>query len=103
MSALSRRSFSRMASFSAGVPPTGVYFVFPCASASRAAAFTCSGVSKSGSPAERSTMSRPSAISAAASAAMLSVGDGLMPRTRAVSFIARPGGCAPASRRRGRT
>src|SRR6478609_9388512 len=48
-----------MASRSAGMPLTGVYFVRPASIAATAAALTWSGVSKSGSPTVRSTMVRP--------------------------------------------
>jgi len=42
------------------MPPTGVYFVNPSRMARIAAALMLSGVSKSGSPAPKPMMSRPS-------------------------------------------
>ena len=79
-----------MASFSSSVPPIGVYLVRPRAIASRAAAFTCSGVSKSGSPTDRSTMSCPRFRSAAASAAIAKVADGFTVRSRVEVFMSPP-------------
>jgi hypothetical protein len=63
---------------SSGVPSTAVYFVKPLFIASIAASFTCSGVSKSGSPAARFRMLRPLARSSAALADTAKVGDGFI-------------------------
>ncbi|MNT42530.1 hypothetical protein D3C72_1789540 [compost metagenome] len=80
---LSRRNLSRMASFSSGVPPTSVYLVRDCAIARTTASVTFSGVSKSGSPAVRATMSRPVARSSRARWPAMELGEGLMRCIRA--------------------
>lgn len=67
-----------MASFSAGVPPTSVYRVWPAAMARIADSLMCSGVSKSGSPAVRLRMSRPKARSSRARWPAMELGEGLM-------------------------
>src|SRR5207248_2283157 len=69
------------------MPSVGVYFVWPRRRASMAAAFTCSGVSKSGSPAVRLTTSIPSAAIALARAASARVADGLTAAVRRASRI----------------
>src|SRR3954451_17683613 len=66
----------------AGVPLTGVYFVSPRSIAAWAAAFMFPGVSKSGSPTVRSTMSRPAAFNSLARAAAAVLGETLMRDTR---------------------
>src|SRR4030095_5801073 len=67
-----------MAARSGSIPFTSVYFVMPFRSASTAAALMCSGVSKSGSPAEKLTTSMPSDRSLPALAAMARVTEGLI-------------------------
>ena len=67
-----------MACFSSGMPSTAVYFVSPRRMAAIAASLMLSGVSKSGSPAARPMMSRPSAFNFFARSLMAMVGDGLM-------------------------
>ena len=74
---LSRLNLSMIASFSAGMPSTAVYCVWPLRMASMPASLMCSGVSKSGSPAPRSMMSRPSALSLATRPVTAIVGEGL--------------------------
>ncbi|MBA7637023.1 hypothetical protein ES703_44655 [subsurface metagenome] len=64
-----------IASFSAGIPSFAVYLVKFCSMAWIPAAFTLSGVEKSGSPTLRSTTSIPSAFIALALADILRVGD----------------------------
>src|SRR5262249_53710860 len=74
----SRLNLPTMASRSSGSPATAVYLVRPRAIAAFAAARMLSGVSKSGSPDETATMSRPSAFSRRARSDAKLVGDGLM-------------------------
>ena len=69
-------SLAQIAARSSGMPAVSVYLVRPSASARIAAAFTRSGVSKSGSPALKERTSMPWARIARARAAMASVGDG---------------------------
>ncbi len=59
-----------------------MYRVSPLASASLAADLMCSGVSKSGSSAPRSTMSRPLARSSAARDEVANIGEGAIRRDR---------------------
>ena len=56
---LSFLNFFIIASFNSSIPSTAVYFVSPRLIASIAASLIWSGVSKSGSPAERLTTSSP--------------------------------------------
>src|SRR4029434_3289697 len=67
-----------MAARSGSIPFTSVYFVMPLRRASTAAALMRSGVSKSGSPAEKLTTSIPSDRSLPALAAMARVTEGLI-------------------------
>src|SRR5574340_272788 len=79
-----------IAAFRPGVPSTAVYLVKPPLIAAIAASLMCCGVSKSGSPAPRPTMSRPDALSAAARAVTARVGEGLMACTRRESSTVVP-------------
>src|SRR6266700_1071903 len=76
-----------MATRSCGVPLTGVYLVSPRPIDSIAAALTCSGVSKSGSPTVRSRICWPCAWSSRTRWAAAVLGDGLMRLTRCASSI----------------
>ena len=67
-----------MACFSAGVPSTAVYLVWPSWMAWIAASLMLSGVSKSGSPAPSPMTSRPAAFNSRALVETAMVGDGLM-------------------------
>src|SRR5215831_12713520 len=58
-------------------PSNTVYFVSPALIAATAASLMFGGVSKSGSPTDRLTMSPPAAFSSVASAVIAIVGDGL--------------------------
>src|SRR5215472_8034203 len=58
-------------------PSNTVYFVSPALIAATAASLMFGGVSKSGSPTDRPTISRPAAFSSVASAVIAIVGDGL--------------------------
>jgi hypothetical protein len=69
------------------MPEEGVYFVNPARIAASAAALTGSGVSKSGSPDEKSATSIPRAAIAFAVAAMAKVGEGAIRPARAASFM----------------
>src|SRR5687767_12464227 len=70
-----------MASCRRRVPAVGVYLVCPARIASAAASLMCSGVSKSGSPAPRSTTSTPAAFSASAACIAARVDDGCIRET----------------------
>jgi hypothetical protein len=74
----SRRNFSAKASRSSGMPAGGAYLVLPWARARLAASLTCSGVSKSGSPAVRATRSTPFRLSSRARALTATVAEGFM-------------------------
>src|SRR5215470_11339325 len=76
-----------MAARNASIPFTSVYFVMPLRSASIAAALMRSGVSKSGSPAEKLATSIPSDRSLPALAAMARVTDGLISLVLSASFV----------------
>ena len=67
-----------MASRSSGTPEMGAYFVLPSMMARIAAILMLSGVSKSGSPAERAMTSRPARAISIALAEMTIEGDALM-------------------------
>ena len=69
------------------MPLTSVYLVWPLRRASTAAALICSGVSKSGSPAEKLTTSTPSVRSLPALAAIASVTEGLTSLVRSASRV----------------
>src|SRR5215218_7113630 len=84
-----------MACRSSSMPDDGVYLVKPALMAASAAALTGSGVSKSGSPEEKSTTSRPWAAMALAVAVMARVGEGVIRDTRAASFMLSNSGCVP--------
>src|ERR1700733_13636066 len=75
---LSRLNFATIAWRSAAVPATSVYLVSPALIAAIAACLIWAGVSKSGSPAERLMISRPSAFNARALVEMAMVWLGLM-------------------------
>src|SRR5690242_9276968 len=77
---------STMASRNAGIPLTAVYLVRPEAIAATAADFTCSGVSKSGSPTVRSRISRPSSRSSRTRCAAATLGDSRMRSVRAAGM-----------------
>src|SRR5688500_12595526 len=79
-----------MACRSSTMPADGVYFVKLPSSAAWAAALTCSGVGKSGSPAPRSTTSTPWRRSRSASADTRSVGDATTRLIRWANSIALP-------------
>ena len=68
-------NFFIIASFNSFVPLTGVYFVWPSCIALIAAFFTLSGVSKSGSPAEKSIIFFPSCFNFLVFAVIDIVGD----------------------------
>ena len=87
-----RRRLSR------AVPPTGVYLVSPASSAALAAAITCGGVAKSGSPTESEMMSRPSARSVVARSVIAVVCDGAM-RASAAEVVAHASSLRRASAR----
>src|SRR4030042_4624197 len=74
-----------MASFSSGVPPTGVYRVNPSLMARMAASRMFAGVSKSGSPTPKWTMSTPWAFSWLALAFRARVAEGGIWRIRRAS------------------
>src|SRR4051812_43457788 len=69
------------------MPATSVYLPTPLSSAVRAASLMWAGVSKSGSPAPKLTISMPSALSLAAFAVTASVIEGLMGSRRDASLI----------------
>ena len=71
-------SFEIIASFNAGIPSTGVYFVLPSFIATMAAFLICSGVSKSGSPAVRVIIGAPFALSSRAFMLIAMVADNLV-------------------------
>ena len=73
-----RLASAAMASRSGRIPSVAVYRVAPSASAFTAASRMNRGVSKSGSPAPRSMIAFPAALSALALAATASVADSLM-------------------------
>ncbi len=86
---LSRWNFATTAWRKARVPATSVYFVSPASMAAMAACLMWSGVSKSGSPADRPMISRPAAFKALALVVMTMVGLALMRfRRSAISGIA---------------
>ena len=60
------------------MPVSGGYFVFPSPMARTAAALTWSGVSKSGSPADRAMTSRPARAISMARAEITAAGEALM-------------------------
>src|SRR5579863_2861939 len=72
----SRAKCSAAACFSRAAPPTAVYFVSPASSAALAAAMTCGGVAKSGSPTDSEMMSRPASRRAMARSVMAVVPEG---------------------------
>src|SRR5918996_1089481 len=74
----SRFNLAAMARLKPGIPSTAVYLVKPSWMAWMAAALIGSGVSKSGSPAARLMIALPAALSAAARAETLKVGEGLI-------------------------
>src|SRR4051794_41114533 len=76
-----------MARFKSSVPELVVYLVKLASMARCAAAETCGGVGKSGSPAPKSTMSTPCAFSLSASAVTFIVGDMAMRAVRAASCM----------------
>ena len=67
-----------MAFLRPGIPATGVYLVKPLSMANFAASLMCCGVSKSGSPAAKPIIGRPSALYLPAFAVIARVGDSLM-------------------------
>src|SRR6478752_2468040 len=67
------------------MPSGSVYLVLPALMAAMAASLMLSGVSKSGSPADRAMMSRPAAFRARASALIAMVAAGAMRRRAADS------------------
>ena len=73
---MSHSSLSQIACRSASVPAAGVYLVRPISSASCAAVRMYWGVTKSGSPAQKETTSRPLAAISLAFASIARVGDG---------------------------
>jgi hypothetical protein len=75
-------NFSEINFFNSGIPLVGVYLVKPWPMASIAAVLMNSGVSKSGSPAARLTISSPSAFSLFAFEVMARVGEGLIALSR---------------------
>ena len=75
---LSRLNFAQIASRSAWVPGMGVYFVSPSSMACFPAALMLSGVSKSGSPAPRPMISRPTRFNSATLPVRTLVGDGFI-------------------------
>src|SRR5215475_7955429 len=79
-----------MAARNGSIPFTSVYFVMPSRRASIAAALMRSGVSKSGSPAEKLATSIPSERSLPALAAMARVTDGLINVVLSASFVILP-------------
>ena len=83
---LSLSSFSAMAAFSSGMPSLATYLVKLASMAALAARLMGSGVGKSGSPAEKSTTSMPSARICPARAEILSVGDSAIRFTRSESM-----------------
>src|SRR5438309_6670652 len=70
-----------MASCKSRVPAVGVYFVLPARIASAAARLMLSGVSKSGSPAPKSTTFAPVARKASAACIAARVADGFILET----------------------
>ena len=84
------------------MPVSGGYFVFPSPMARTAARLTWSGVSKSGSPAERAMTSRPALAISMAFAEMAAAGEVLMRLMRRAAMvtiafgIARPFSCRAA-------
>src|SRR5438067_939073 len=84
---LSVRSRSTMARFRSSVPEFAVYLVKFASIARWAAADTCDGVGKSGSPAPKSTISTPCAFSFMASAATFIVGETEIRVVRAARFM----------------
>src|SRR2546422_1272468 len=81
MAPKSRRYISIRAFCRSRVPAVGVYLVFPACIAARAASLMFCGVSKSGSPAPRSTTSTPAARIASAACIAASVDDAFMRAT----------------------
>ena len=75
---LSRLNFAQIASRSAWVPGMGVYLVSPSSMACFPAALMLSGVSKSGSPAPRPMISRPTRFNSATLPVRTLVGDGFI-------------------------
>src|SRR4029434_8879652 len=84
---LSIRWRSAIARFRSSVPELVVYFVKLASIALCAAADTCGGVGKSGSPAPKSTTSIPWAFIFRASAVTFMVGDMAMRAVRAASCM----------------
>lgn len=80
-------NLSQMRIFSSGIPVVGVYLVNPLFIASIAAAFTKSGVSKSGSPAEKLTIELPSDFNFLAFEVMARVEEGLIFLMRSASLV----------------
>ena len=77
----SRWYISMIACCRTRVPAAGVYFVCPARIAASAASLMFCGVSKSGSPAPRSTTSTPAARMASAACIAASVDDTFIART----------------------
>src|SRR5262245_35902344 len=76
-----------MAARNGSMPLTSVYFVMPSRRAFTAAALMCSGVSKSGSPAEKLITSIPSDRSFPALAAIARVTEGLITLVLSASVV----------------
>ena len=70
-----------------GMPAAGVYLVKPAASAWMQASLICCGVSKSGSPAPKSTTSTPCARNFSASAATFMVDETLINEMRSAISV----------------
>src|SRR6266851_4808222 len=78
---------------SSRVPAVGVYLVLPARMASAAARLIFSGVSKSGSPAPKSTTFAPAARSASAACIAASVDEGFIFETLSETGKAETAGC----------